>query len=118
MNPGATTRPDASIVRLARDPESRPTAAIFPPRTPTSARNQGAPVPSTTRALVNKRSKPASFAGGGAAEMTSRAPARSSFFMRPVYDRLVTEAGARAVALLEELVAIPSVTGDEARVMD
>src|SRR5438128_1544768 len=38
--------------------------------------------------------------------------------MRPVYDRLVTEAGARAVALLEELVAIPSVTGDEARVMD
>ena len=30
----------------------------------------------------------------------------------------MTEAGARAVALLEELVAIPSVTGDEARVMD
>jgi acetylornithine deacetylase len=38
--------------------------------------------------------------------------------MRPVYDRLVTDAGARAVALLEDLVAIPSVTGDEARVMD
>jgi acetylornithine deacetylase len=38
--------------------------------------------------------------------------------MRSVYDRLVTDAGARAVALLEELVAIPSVTGDEARVMD
>jgi acetylornithine deacetylase len=31
---------------------------------------------------------------------------------------LVKDAGARAVALLEELVAIPSVTGDEARVMD
>jgi acetylornithine deacetylase len=31
---------------------------------------------------------------------------------------LVTDVGARAVALLEELVAIPSVTGDEARVMD
>lgn len=30
----------------------------------------------------------------------------------------MTDAGARAVALLEELVAIPSVTGDEARVMD
>jgi acetylornithine deacetylase len=38
--------------------------------------------------------------------------------MRPVYDRLVTDAGARAVALLEDLVTIPSVTGDEARVMD
>jgi acetylornithine deacetylase len=31
---------------------------------------------------------------------------------------LVTDVGARAVALLEELVAIPSVTGDEARVID
>lgn len=30
----------------------------------------------------------------------------------------MTDAGARAVALLEELVAIPSVTGDEARVVD
>ena len=38
--------------------------------------------------------------------------------MGPVYDRSVTDAGARAVALLEELVAIPSVTGDEGRVMD
>jgi acetylornithine deacetylase len=38
--------------------------------------------------------------------------------MRSVYDPFVTDAGARAVALLEELVAIPSVTGDEARVMD
>jgi acetylornithine deacetylase len=38
--------------------------------------------------------------------------------MRSVYDRLVTDAGARAIALLEELVAIPSVTGDEGAVMD
>jgi hypothetical protein len=56
MNPGATTRPDASIVRVAGADARRPTAAIFPPRTPTSAANQGAPVPSTTRALVNTMS--------------------------------------------------------------
>ena len=56
MNPGATTRPEASIVRLAEAPASLPTAAIFPPRTPTSAVNQGAPVPSTTLALVKRMS--------------------------------------------------------------
>jgi hypothetical protein len=56
MNPGATTRPDVSIVRLAGAPASLPTAVIYPPRTPTSAANQGAPVPSTTLALMNRMS--------------------------------------------------------------
>src|SRR5690606_2060168 len=49
MNPGATTRPAASMRAAAAARERSPTAAIRPPATPTSARNQGSPVPSTTR---------------------------------------------------------------------
>src|SRR6516165_4641358 len=44
--PGMTTRPSASIVRLA--PDSRPMSVIMPPRMPTSALRCGRPEPSTT----------------------------------------------------------------------
>jgi len=46
MNPGATTRPPASITRSASEP-NRPMAAILPRLTATSARCQGLPAPST-----------------------------------------------------------------------
>src|SRR5688572_8741949 len=56
MKPGATTAPRASIRRRAGAPSSRPIAAIRSPRIPTSARNQGAPLPSTTRPFAMTRS--------------------------------------------------------------
>src|SRR3990172_12200306 len=56
MKPGATTRPSTSITRRAGAPSSRPTRAILPPSTATSARNHGFPVPSTTRAFLRTRS--------------------------------------------------------------
>ena len=56
MNPGAIIRPLASMRRRASALESSPTAAIRSPWIPTSARNQGAPVPSTTRAEEITRS--------------------------------------------------------------
>src|SRR5262245_25991542 len=62
MNPGATTRPDASIVRAAVFPFRSPMAAIFPPRIPTSARNHGLPVPSTTLPRCSSRSKSCALA--------------------------------------------------------
>src|ERR671910_386304 len=46
-NPGATIRPDASIVRDAGSSAS-PMATTHPSRIPTSARRRAAPVPSTT----------------------------------------------------------------------
>ena len=49
MKPGATTRPRASIRRPADIRASEPIAAIRPARMPTSAWNQGVPVPSITR---------------------------------------------------------------------
>ena len=49
MNPGATYLPLASTRRLAEAFSRFPTATMRSPRTPTSARNHGAPVPSTTR---------------------------------------------------------------------
>src|SRR5262252_1696298 len=56
MNPGATTRPSASIVRLAAAPAYLPTPTIFPPCTATSAANAGSPEPSTTRPFLISRS--------------------------------------------------------------
>src|SRR5215207_6151731 len=47
-NPGATTHPLASMVRVAAASPSRPTAATRPSRTPTSAVYAGSPEPSTT----------------------------------------------------------------------
>jgi hypothetical protein len=51
-NPGVTTRPSASSVRLAEPSTApvplSPTATMRSPRTATSARRAGAPVPSTT----------------------------------------------------------------------
>src|SRR2546429_6964800 len=46
-NPGATTRPDASIVRVAGSSIS-PMATMRPSRIPTSARRRAVPVPSMT----------------------------------------------------------------------
>ena len=59
MKPGATTRPAASMRRVAVAPVEAPTAAMRSPTTQTSARNQGAPVPSTTRPPAKSRSQPA-----------------------------------------------------------
>src|SRR5467141_218308 len=55
MNPGATTRPSASIVRVA-GPLNLPISAILPSLTPTSPRNAGIPEPSTIRPLRISRS--------------------------------------------------------------
>src|SRR5215469_13197249 len=55
MNPGATTRPSASIVRLA-GPLNLPISAIFPFLTETSPRNAGIPEPSTMRPSRIRRS--------------------------------------------------------------
>src|SRR5688500_10086053 len=51
MKPGATYLPVASIVVLACASRRSPTAAIRRSSMPTSARVQGAPLPSITRAL-------------------------------------------------------------------
>src|SRR2546427_12432010 len=56
MNPGATTRPAASMVRLASAPAYLPTPTILPSCTATSAINPSSPVPSTTRPFLIKRS--------------------------------------------------------------
>ena len=55
MNPGATTRSVASIVRRA-EPDSRPTSATFPSAMPTSAVNDGMPEPSATLPFLMSRS--------------------------------------------------------------
>src|SRR5262245_12780960 len=57
MKPGAITSFDASMRRLAVASLSAPTATIRSPATQTSARNQGAPVPSTMRPPANSRSQ-------------------------------------------------------------
>src|SRR3954471_11231984 len=53
--PGATTRPSASSSRAPR-PSTKPTSAILPLLTATSARRRGSPVPSTTTPLRITRS--------------------------------------------------------------
>src|SRR5215469_7791543 len=55
MNPGATTRPSASIVRAA-GPLNLPISTILPSLIPTSPRNAGIPEPSTMRPLRINRS--------------------------------------------------------------
>src|SRR5579883_3488126 len=55
MMPGASTRPSASMVRLAA-PRSRPTATMRPSATATEAWRAGALVPSTTSAFLTRRS--------------------------------------------------------------
>ncbi len=57
MKPGATTSRLASMRRFAVGALRRPTAAMRSPTTQTSARNQGAPVPSTTRPPAKSRSQ-------------------------------------------------------------
>src|SRR5262245_9890433 len=51
MKPGATTRPAASIVRVASPARPGPIAAMRSPSTATSAWYRGAPLPSITRPL-------------------------------------------------------------------
>src|SRR5207244_13276352 len=65
LKPAATTRLRASTRRVAEASPSGPTAAILPSRTPTSATNQGAPVPSTTRPPAKINSKRESAWGEG-----------------------------------------------------
>src|SRR5271165_3682568 len=57
IKPGATTRPAASMVRLAAAPAYLPTPTILPSCTATSAANAGSPEPSTTRPFLMSRSK-------------------------------------------------------------
>ena len=56
MKPGARIRPSASMTRRA-GPRIRPIWAMRPSATPTSARNRGAPEPSTTSAPRIDRSR-------------------------------------------------------------
>ena len=72
MKPGATTWSAASIRRRAVAFERSPTAAMRSPAMPTSARNQGAPVPSTTRPPAITRSSVPVVATGSSGE--ARAP--------------------------------------------
>src|SRR5438874_6743655 len=58
MNPGATTRPCASISRLACASCKSPTAAMRSPLTATSPANQGFPAPSMMWPLRMSRSYP------------------------------------------------------------
>src|SRR4030095_10747637 len=55
MNPGATARPSALMMRVA-DSLNLPTPTIFPWCTATSAVKEGSPEPSTTRPFVMSRS--------------------------------------------------------------
>src|ERR1700751_1987530 len=55
MNPGATARPSASLVRSAV-PLNLPISTILPSWTPTSPRKAGIPEPSTTRPFLISRS--------------------------------------------------------------
>ena len=77
-------------------------------------------MPSTTRPPVKSRSG-IGACGNGEAAMPPRSRARAArarqrFVIAPVYDLFVatSDAGAHAIDLLHELVAIPSVTGAEA----
>src|SRR6476661_6315570 len=84
MKPGATTRPWASIVRLADAPARRPIAAIRPSRMPTSAAYQGEPVPSITWPLTMTTSK-GRPEGGGWRPAASSTAQRTIVLMRRSY---------------------------------
>ena len=56
MKPGDTTFPPTSMTRFAGSVIEGAMRTIVSPRTATSARYQGLPVPSTTRALRRTRS--------------------------------------------------------------
>src|SRR5262245_332009 len=83
MKPGATTSREASMRRFDARAPSAPTASMRSPTTQTSARNQGAPVPSTTRPPARSRSQAGGAGGvGGAA---SRDSCRIAISMAPDY---------------------------------
>jgi hypothetical protein len=75
MKPGATTSLPASMRRVAFASFRSPMAAMRSPRMPTSARYQGAPVPSTIRPLAKTRSKGRS---SGIAATATAATARTA----------------------------------------
>jgi hypothetical protein len=95
-------RADVEAARVDRPlrgrPASGPMAAIFPPRTPTSAANHGAPVPSTTRPPVIRRSNGSSEGESARRHRTSGSP-RSSFFMRGLYCMAIGDVGPRPRAV-------------------
>src|SRR6516162_2589222 len=95
MKPGATTRPSASMMRLAVAPAYLPTPTILPSWTATSAANAGSPEPSTTRPFFMSRSyamilsphcpapcEPEALAAGGA-HRASGPPAPLSYWCTP-----------------------------------
>src|SRR5215469_13659124 len=86
MNPGATTRPSASIVRLADAPAYLPTPTIFPPCTATSARNAGSPEPSTTVPFLMSRSNAIAFLLVAPLQANQR-PSRRAQLTEPVVHR-------------------------------
>ena len=75
MKPGARTSPPASTVFVASASGSEPTNWMRPSRTPTSARNHGLPVPSTTRAPTMSRSR-------GSSSAEARSPGRTRASVR------------------------------------
>src|ERR1700682_561382 len=77
MNPGASTRSSASTVRAAAAPERDPIAAMRPPDTPTSARYQAPPLPSTIRAPRTSRSNGSGRLAADAAAVRAATTPRS-----------------------------------------
>ena len=78
MNPGATTWSAASMRRRAAARERSPTATTRSPARPTSARNQGAPVPSTTRPPAMTRSSGLAVGAGPSGGTLGRASGGAS----------------------------------------
>jgi hypothetical protein len=75
MNPGATMWSRASMRRTAAAFERSPTATMRSPLIPMSARNQGAPVPSTMRPPAMTRSNPDGVSDRTAATASITPPA-------------------------------------------
>src|SRR4029078_2390770 len=95
MKPGATYFPPASTRRFAEAFSRLPTATILSPRTPTSARNHGAPVPSTTRPPATIRSSAAALAPSATRQPTSTSPRMRSRGIEPPRRATVAETSAR-----------------------
>src|SRR5690349_4185655 len=119
MKPGATTRPLASMTRRAgASSGNRPTAAMRSPRIAMSPKNQGLPVPSTTRPPRINRSKGGSSSAGadnGKARPAIRAASHRSDFAMSLIQRedldlaeldRVALGLERDVALAEHLIAV------------
>ena len=90
MKPGATTCPAASmrVAAVARD--RLPIAAMRSPTMPTSARNHGAPVPSTTRPLAITTSKGPAAGGAAAGAAAAAGGGAGAGEPQPAADSTVT----------------------------